>query len=88
MPVSGSRGADFDEFSLRELAVDTRFQVVVAPSGEARISENDLLVLTIRDLASGEPLSSSRLDFSGAGRASFPDGLVCTSSGGLRRILQ
>ena len=69
---AGTRGADFDEFSLRELAVDTRFQVVVTPSGEARVSENHLLVLTIRDLATGEPLSSNRLDFSGAGARELP----------------
>ena len=58
--------------TLRELAVDTRFQVVVTPSGEARISENHLLVLTIRDLATGEPLSSSRLRFQRRGARELP----------------
>lgn len=88
VPAPGSTG---EEFNLRELTSETEFRVTLAPGGSgtvASVSESHRVELAVRSLDGSRLIGSSRLDFEGSEIGRFRDGMTCTSSGEIRRLLQ
>jgi hypothetical protein len=89
VPAPGSTGADFNT---RELASETEFRVALAAGGAggtvARVEESHRVELTVRALDGNRVIDTGRLSFAGSQIGAFRDGMTCTSSGEIRRLLQ